>query len=197
MGGIRSWQNSSADAVVGERTTRRWCRVAVLAVSQLMLPGWVLAADTAWGRAPLTGLQAVYVGIEKIDEGIQSATGITIESLRTLVELRLRQSGIKVQSSEEADRAPGFDYLDVKVGLVKHGSDPQYVYAIEIEMRQDVRLSRDPSVEMSAPTWESTDSLGYADHSVVRDTIRRLVEEKTDAFCNAWLSVNPKAEPGK
>jgi hypothetical protein len=116
----------------------------------LMLAGLVLTcpaafqafgSDSKFDRETLHGLQGVHVVVENIDQNAER-DGLTEHQVQTDVELRLRQSGIRVLSEEERLATPGRPYLYINVNTFKNNDMEFYVYSITVELNQNVWLSR-------------------------------------------------------
>ena len=138
--------------------------------------------------ASLRKLAGVYLVIEDLNPITREI--LSTSQIRTGVELRLRQSGIRVLTQAESFAAPGNPWLYVKASAIKD-SDGVYTYQYKVELYQNVLLERDTNFELSASTW-GTGSSGYAGSSVVRATVARNLFEAIDEFCNDFLKANSK-----
>ena len=168
--------------------------LAALALT-LALTSPVLADDNKLTRATLGGLRGVHVKVERINiEAEREGLGPSV--LQTDVELRLRQSHIRVLTQAEQLKAPGAPYLYLRVaapelgyieemfgswnvkypgpdGMIEQG------YVERLDLRRDGTYYRDP-----LPAWASkTGRWG-----VVRTpdgTLRLCFEEKQGGLrCN-------------
>ena len=116
--------------------------------------------------------------------------------MRTDVELRLRQAGIRVLTFDERDSSPGGPFLYVNI-TTKFGDGPSagvVGFSIDVELRQAVRLDRDPDIWLpGAMTWEigSTGFMGEARLRTLRESLGDLV----DMFINAYYAANPERTP--
>jgi hypothetical protein len=134
-------------------------------------------------RATLKGITEVQVVVETIDPEVERH-GLTQSQVQTDLELRLKQSGIKVASSSSASL-----YVDIQIMRVL--VLPLYAYSLEVAFQQPVRLDRNLRIShASAPTWSLSDS-GVIMRKRVRE-LRSRVIEKVDQFINAYLEQNPK-----
>ena len=143
-------------------------------------------ADDRDDRTSLRGVQGVRIVVEKLNPEVVK-DGLTEGQIRADVDLKLSVAGIKVLSEEESRKEKGRPWLYVNAAVMKTEGG-SYVYTIFIEFNQDVRLVRDPDIEVSTGTWEvvhtgMTDKLSH---------IRERVKTHVDEFVNAFLSVNPK-----
>ena len=114
----------------------------------------VLAQEPATQRATLAGLTGVEVVVEELNPGVEQ-DGLTRSTLRSDVELKLRQAGIHVLTSTERTASPGSPYLYLRITTVKNRVSI-YGYHIAIELRQLVRLTRNSGITSWAATWVVT-----------------------------------------
>ena len=157
-------------------------------MSVLILGSSLSFADDRDDRASLRGLRGVRIVVEDVDAEIVK-DGLARDQLYTDVELKLLMAGIKVLNEAENRMEKGRPWLYVNAAIMKTDSE-SYIYTIFIEFNQDVRLVRDPDVEVSTGTWKvvHTGVAGKISH------IRERVKMHVDEFVNAYLSVNPKQE---
>ena len=158
-----------------------------LAMFLLLAASAATAGDDEFSRPSLKGLKGVYVLVEPLEAEVER-DGLNQTSIQTDVELRLRQAGIKVLTEAERLAAPGTPFLYV---LVNAKSGSPYAFSINVELCQDVRLDRDPSMQISGATTWSVTAVGTVGRNNLRD-IRDMVKDYVDRFINAYLSVNPK-----
>ena len=134
-------------------------------------------------QAALKGITSLLVLIEGLDQGA-AKLGLTADSIRTDVELKLRLAGIKILSTK--DRVVGNPCLYINVSVMENGLAAN----ASVEFDQDVRLDRDTSIWLTgATTWESAVLISNPSARGVRDHIK----DKIDLFLNAWLRANPKS----
>jgi hypothetical protein len=145
-------------------------------------------ADDWDDRVSLRGLQGVRIVVEDVDPQIVK-DGLAKDQLYTDVELKLLMAGIKVLTEAENRMEKGHPWLYVNAAIMKTDSE-SYIYTIFIEFNQDVRLVRDPDVEVSTGTWKVV----HTGVAYKISHIRERVKMHMDEFVNAYLSVNPKQE---
>jgi Putative peptidoglycan binding domain len=174
-------------------TTTRICRVLMgLAVLWGMIGfsgarSW--AGDHELDRATLRGLPGIEVVIEQLTSEVEQA-GLTVQQLRTDVELRLRQAGIPLLSKEERFRVPGAPYLYVRVTAMLHSPSLRlFAYPSGVALNQRVYLEHDTS-RLFAPTWY-VETIGTVGATNIH-YLRALTRDQVDQFINAYLSVNPR-----
>ena len=153
------------------------------------------AVNTEIERQSLAGLKGIYVAAGSTPKAREY--GLTKQALRTNVELRLRQNGIKVLSEQECKQTPGIPILSVDVNMQIHPKVPGVaVVGVSIELLQDVLLKRDPTkVCYGAATWQVS-GVYLVGLDNVRD-IRGTVKDHVDMFSNDYLAANPKEQQAK
>ncbi len=97
----------------------------------------------------------------------------------------LRKAGIRVNTSSEGDDP----YLYVELN-VHNGKDILYVYSLNVSLGQIVKPKRNPTLELYAPTWQSSET-GTGGRNKL-NAIRETVHDHIDKFINDYLTVNPK-----
>lgn len=141
-------------------------------------------------RKSLQGLKAVGVLDEEISPDAEQ-DGVTESELQTQVELKLRLAGIKVVTLDDSFKLPGQPYLYVRVSYMRTDIRKISALAIELQMKENVLLVRNPAIGLQATTWQkgviATGGINYLAKDV-HDSIDKL----TDKFINDYLSVNPK-----
>jgi len=148
--------------------------------------GNAIARDTELTRPTLKGLKGVYGLVESFDEDIVK-DGLTVKTIKTDVELKLRLAGIPVLSLDEFVTTVGSADLYVNASVLKYGQRG-YIYSVEVAVLQGVSLLRSPGIKTLAETW-SVNMFGTAPD--LKD-VRESIKDQVDQFINAYLSVNPK-----
>ena len=166
---------------------RTFCSTATLSIV-ILICGNAYAQDIEQTRNALRGLTGIYVMTESPLEEDANRGGLSQEAVRTEVEVKLSQAGIRVLSKEEWEKIPGKPYLQVWPRVLKGGVLGGYIYYITVEFKQHVSLVRSPSILVFASTW-STEHMGYTPD--LKD-IRDRMKDRVDRFIDAYLSVNPK-----
>ena len=130
-------------------------------------------------------IDSIYIGIENINPEIKKE-GFSEQTVRRDLELKFRSAGIKIIGENEWLSLKGRPYLLI-TPIVKEISPNKYIYKIEMRIRQEARLIRNPSVVIFCTTW-NIESFGTSNSiSYIREDLKDLA----DKFLNAWLSVNP------
>lgn len=165
--------------------------VAVLWVWNMGVGGG--SAQTAMDRKSLRGLQGIVVVVEDLHPDAEQ-NGLTKSQVRTDVELKLRQAGIRVMGAEESGQIPGSPYLYVNINTMKndvlYGAFSTYTFCLQVAVKQDVTLKRDSDLTVSATTWERQ-TLGTVEANDLPD-VRKILGEVIDRLINDYLAENPK-----
>ena len=160
---------------------------SVAIVVLMMTCGGAHAMDDEEARGTLRGLKGVCVAVEQLDEEAVK-DGLTLDTINTDVELKLRLAGIRVLSYQEWLKEPGAPHLFVSVRVFKLKPRGGYLYNVQVALRQTVSLGRSPAVTAIGQTWDT----GYVGVSPELKDVREHTKDRVDDFINAYLSVNPK-----
>ncbi len=154
----------------------------------------------------LAGLGSVNVIVENLSQDARDA-GLSEEGLKTAVELRLRQSGIRVledsdpwlyvqltvASNEVGTRFVGYGYgLNVKL----HETGFFQRHVLEAATKTDVDTTTvgeffEDLFSYSITTWQRN-GLGHTGRDGYRALIRNDILEFVDEFANDYLAANPR-----
>jgi hypothetical protein len=159
-----------------------WRVSLLLALFALPLDG---AGDAALDRATLRGVAAVNVVIDPITPEIEHE-GATPDSLRTRLEERLRDAGIRIDTGSN-------EFVAFRLRSVRAARGPLAI-AATISLYQQVTLSRDRNIRTSTQTWE-VDTIALADPKQVYRACMDSVDELAGRFVTAYRSVNPANAP--
>jgi len=134
----------------------------------------------------LRDLNELFVEVEPLDFRVERE-GLTTEHLKTDAVNKLNMAGIKVQSEQESMTTPGSPRLHVVVKVLGSATG-DYAAHIRVELREAVRLLRNPGMEVFTSTW-TTGKFGVT-HSL--SDVRQQEQELIDKFINEYLTANPK-----
>lgn len=137
-------------------------------------------ADSSDVLAEQKGVLVVVEDLSKDADKI----GLTDSRIQTAVELKLRQSGIKVLTKQEHQEILSHPYLYINVNVF------QEAFSIDVEHREVVQLTRGkkPTV-FGASIWrKGATGMVRSDPEYVVSSVGRLV----DNYCNDFLKANPK-----
>jgi hypothetical protein len=147
-------------------------------------------AFTADKRDTLRGLREVSVLVEYLPDDVERE-GLSREQLKRDIEVRLRQAGLRVLTILEIAKSPGAPYLYVAVYPITGPSVNLNAYAIGLTLKQLVQLSRNPTTELFATTWEGPAPPSSLSAPRVLD-IRSRISDAVERFIIDYLAVNPK-----
>ena len=145
---------------------------------------------TADKRDTLRGLKEVSVLVEYLPDDVERE-GLNREHLQRDIEVRLRQAGLHVLTISEVANLPGAPYLYVAVYPIIGPSINVNTYAVALTLKQLVQLSRNPSTELFATTWEGPIHLSSLSDSRVHD-IRSRIFDAVGRFIVDYRDVNSK-----
>jgi hypothetical protein len=161
------------------RRTQKRTLPTILALSFLTACSSILIGDDGdLSRRSLRGMGSLHVVVEQLPEGARQL-GLSEESLRTDVELKLRQNGITVTDVKGSQAL-----LYVAVNVVQGGRAASLYVAVE----KEARLLRDDSIFVTATTWSTAGAVANPEAKFIRARVGDLM----DQFLDAWLSMNPK-----
>jgi len=167
---------------------------ALLLSSVAVLSPLAGQGDDERSRPTLAGLPGVYVEGSQMKEDAQQK-GLSETQLRTDVELKLRQAGIRVLTKEEVTHTLGLPFLFVSVNTLQpQGSSHSglYAFAVNVELIQTICLGRSPSGLTLGRTWNAAGVFGTVGRETLGESVRNEVRDATDQFINAYLAANPK-----
>ena len=145
---------------------------------------------TADKRDTLRGLKEISVLVEYLPDDVERE-GLNRDHLQRDIETRLRQAGLHVLTISEVANSPGAPYLYVAVYPITGASINVNTYAVTFTLKQLVQLSRNPSTELFATTWEGPIHLSSLSDSRVLD-IRSRIFDAVGRFIVDYRDVNSK-----
>jgi hypothetical protein len=164
-------------------------RVLILLGLTLCWPtvGFAFTADK---RDTLRGLREVSVLVEYLPDDVERV-GLSREHLQRDIEVRLRQAGLHVLTLSDIAKSPGAPYLYVAVYPIAGPSVNLNAYGSGLTLKQLVQLSRNPTTEFFATTWEGPTLTSSLSVPSVLD-IRRSISDAVERFIIDYLAVNEK-----
>jgi hypothetical protein len=141
---------------------------------------------TDYTKETLRGLEGVAVIVETLNPDAE-ADSLSVEDIQTDVEDKLSSAGVRILSMAQWRAAAGKPWLYVSVNTMKYLLT--YFFSIDVHLKQDVTLSRRPSIITSCSTWE-VGSVGFVDAAGLAAKIRRSVTQYVDQFIDDFKAVN-------
>ena len=158
--------------------------LALLAVL-FLIPSFVVGQSQ---RDSLAGLPGVSYALYLPTDLEQLRVSPT--ELGTTVELRLRESGVRVLYSKEDRQYYGF--LEVSI-FTYDMEDGTSVYTVGAAYHQNATLQRfKSSPSFSVVTWQEKGVYGVANNSEIREPLKEAVKAVLEKFINDYLAANPK-----
>ncbi len=139
----------------------------------------------------LAEIEAVSVFVQGLTEETKNA-GLRGERIRTELEKRLKELGIRVVSQEEGVRLAGSPVIYVNVSAFKRERVADYVYHVEVGLLQQVTLVRDRQIRIMSITWKKG-RLGYCPSRTFVKSVRETVGYLMDGFSEDYKAANPGA----
>ena len=149
-----------------------------------------LTIDNKDSPLSLRRIKGLLVVVEDLPAKVEK-TGLTSEQIQTYVEAKCKRAGLKVLSTEESLNMAGYPILAVNVDLKKIQGNGHYLYAIHLDLHQNVHLERDPKIMIIGATTWATQSYGIGKevrHMRVR--IKNHVNEFIKAYSDANSKIN-------
>lgn len=149
----------------------------------------VPSTPQAVARDTLRGLTGVHVVVEELrPEAVDD--GLSKEAIEESVVQRLWDGGVRVLMEDQWTIAAGAPYLYLNVNAVK--SKDLYVYAVDLQLNQTVKLERLPSVAVAATTWATGCRVGAVSADSVR-VLAQVAAQSVDRFLEDYRAANPAA----
>ena len=145
---------------------------------------------TADKRDTLRGLREISVLVEYLPDDVERE-GLNRDHLQRDIELRLRQAGLHVLTISEVANSPGAPYLYVAVYPITTPSVTLNAYAVALTLKQLVQLSRNPTTELFATTWEGPMHFGSLSEAKALG-IRTKILDAVGRFIVDYRDVNSK-----
>ncbi|NOJ53025.1 MULTISPECIES: hypothetical protein [Myxococcus] len=127
-------------------------------------------------------------GVAIVVQSLPPHASITTAQVRTMTELALRRSGIRIFTDDEAISVSGYPVLHVNIDIGK--PKEAVIYSVDITLRQFVRLLSTKSLAR-AITWTTSGGYGVVPRHDVGSLIREGLQPMLDDFCNDYLKANP------
>jgi len=135
-------------------------------------------------KAPsLIGLAELNVVIEDLDDNAKVG-GLTVSQLQTDVELRLRQAGLRVNTT-------ALVFLHVRVTALGPTAAGEVAWKVDVELQQPVIIVRTKEAT-TGTTWDASSIALSSSPAFIPRNVTGKVRDFVDAFLNDWLSVNAK-----
>ena len=138
------------------------------------------AGDEPSDRATLRGIAAFNVVIDPVAPDLEKQ-GATADAIRTRVEERLRDAGIKIDPASNV-------FVGLRLLSVRAARGP-FAIAATIAIYQTVALTRDPKMKTTTQTWE-VGTVILAEPKEVYRGCMESADELAARFVTAYQSAN-------
>ncbi len=162
-------------------------RTRVLVLAAMMGTGPAGAQSVTMDTLSFFDLPGVFVVVTAIDASVEEH-GMHADSLRALLEAKFTDAGIRLLTEDEWQTTIGnpMAYLDITLTTL---SGFNYLYRMQLELRQLTVLSRDSTIPVFARTWKSEATMGIVPTSRLA-TLREYVRVAADRFIDAYVVAN-------
>ena len=146
------------------------------------------AQEVDQSLSSLKGIKKLGVIVEKFNTDLESK-GVSEDGIRRETWTLLKKAGIKVIPVSETHSVHGSPYLYINVGAIKSKQEDLYAVSIHVELRQNVILSRDTTMEYyGIPTW-SNSNIGIISTDKLKQ-ISNFVMNAVKIFINDYKTIN-------
>jgi hypothetical protein len=136
----------------------------------------------------LRDLKGIAVDLADIDS-VAESDGLKKFLLETDVVVRLNRNDIRILVDSAWEETPGHPYLLVSIRTLKVAESDMYIYSIFVELYQDVRMLREPSLNLGVKTW-GVSVMGHVKTSSLMDEVGVSLMNLIDIFIEDYWSVN-------
>lgn len=140
-------------------------------------------------RETLRGLAGVLVIVENIKEDAE-ADGLSAAQLQANVEEQLEGAGIYAMPHELWRTSTGRPWLYVSINTMKVVTS--YFFSIDVQLKQEVSLRRQPAIMTSSATWEMG-SIGFTAAEELPVRISEFVSAYVAEFITDYRVANSDA----
>lgn len=163
-------------------------KIEILLIVFLLSGITLYARQTDQSLSSLKGIKKIGVLVEKFNADIYK-NGVSEDDIRQAAASLLRKNGIIVIPVSETKKIPGAPYLYINIGAIKSQHDELYAVCINVQLRQNVILSRDSTKEyFGIPTW-SNSNIGIISKDKLNQ-IEDYVKEAVNIFINDYQTAN-------
>jgi hypothetical protein len=145
-------------------------------------------AEILYRRGWLAGLDKRIGVVVSINQAGETA-GLRKSQLQTAAELKLRQFGFVVPTPSGTPEMP---LLEARI-LIVPSPGGLFLYRIEVELVDLVRLERNPAIKLPAGTWSRETGIGGVQQVGLNIKVREHLEELITGFINDYLAANPSS----
>jgi hypothetical protein len=147
--------------------------------------------DSPGSRKTLVGLPGFFVAVEDMDSSA-GRVGVTSTVIQTDVEARLKAAGIRLYTADDFKNILEVPQLYINVNeLALHGAQAGlFTYNATTEVRQAIKLSRNPDITSTSVTWRAPATVGTVGSDNFYVAVRDVVREEVDLLITAFQAAN-------
>jgi hypothetical protein len=147
--------------------------------------------DAPGSRKTLVGLPGFFVAVEDMDTAA-TRVGVTSAVIQKDVEARLIAAGIRLYSAEDFKNVLEVPQLYININeLPLHGAQAGlFTYNATTEVRQAIKLSRNPDITSTSVTWRAPATVGTVGSDNFYIAVRDVVREEVDLLITAFRAAN-------
>jgi hypothetical protein len=163
-----------------------------------MSHGFSWSAEDPTEIESLSGLEALYINI--IISGRAKVPALKEEHLKTIIESKLKQTGITILSKEECLATTDKPFINLILSCrqrYRGEDDIDYHYYLNLQSGQSVRPARFvlkpelSDLEYDLITWRHKID-GKCNRDIAIESIQNATQELVDRFLDDYLTANPK-----
>jgi hypothetical protein len=147
--------------------------------------------DGPGSRKTLVGLPGFFVAVEDMDTSA-ARVGVTSAVIQTDVEARLHAAGVRLYTADDFKNILEVPQLYVNINeLALHGAQAGlFTYNATTEVRQAIKLSRNPEIVSTSVTWRAPATVGTVGSDNFYIAVRDVVREEVDLLITAFQAAN-------
>lgn len=138
-------------------------------------------------REDLKGINYIGVIVMVPNDEIKQF-GLTEDNLTALIELKLRQNGIKIRAKNQ--NSPDCAVLIFDMAIINEEELGGIIYSSNLEFYQNVKLVRNNKIVLGC-TWNDS-SLSFSPRSDFKDSAKSILDDHLNIFLNEFFKANPK-----
>jgi hypothetical protein len=173
----------------GSSIMRIMLGMLILAVLVVVMSDGHVQSSASPNVASLAGLEGVSLYVADTDSGLHDR-GITAKGVEAAASIVLRDAGVPLLNQGDPGRSDGNPILVIDVMGIVGPAEDECTYSIQVELMQDVQLTRDDIRLEMVPTWR----IGGIAH-VGRDWRKLIladVQFYTRGFVDAYYTAGGK-----
>jgi len=139
-----------------------------------------------------TGISGAPCSASTCRQPPQGGVGVSAAVIQADVEAKLRGAGIRLYTQDDFKNILEVPQLYININeLALHGAQAGlFTYNASAEVRQAIKLSRDPSISSTSVTWRAPATVGTVGSDNFYTAVRDVVREQVDLLITAYRDAN-------